>query len=154
MGSGSPRWAVAAPGTWSERIIMRHRHEPTNASVGHAAPATPIRPCSRPRPMLAVRMATIPRPGTTASGRAPVPCDGQGRALAPLASSGTPHAALTLWIDLFVDLLVTKHGLAAALQSDRPRFQTLHAYFLDRLVPVCAELLSAPRPPPARSARE
>ena len=38
-----------------------------------------------------------------------------------LASSGTPHAALTRWIDLFVDFLVTKHGLAAALQSDQAR---------------------------------
>jgi AcrR family transcriptional regulator len=60
-----------------------------------------------------------------------------------LASSGTPHAALTQWIDLFVDFLVTKHGLAAALQSDNARFETLHAYFLDRLVPVCASLLDA-----------
>jgi AcrR family transcriptional regulator len=58
-----------------------------------------------------------------------------------LASSSTPHAALTQWIDLVVDFLVTKHGLAAALQSDKTRFDTLHAYFLDRLVPVCAELL-------------
>ncbi|HEX8008264.1 MAG TPA: TetR/AcrR family transcriptional regulator [Trebonia sp.] len=60
-----------------------------------------------------------------------------------LASSSTPHAALTQWIGLFVDFLTTKHGLAAALQSDRARFETLHAYFLDRLVPVCAQLLDA-----------
>jgi AcrR family transcriptional regulator len=60
-----------------------------------------------------------------------------------LASGGTPHAALTRWIDLFVDFLVTKHGLAAAMQSDRAGFETLHAYFLDRLVPVCAQLLDA-----------
>jgi len=60
-----------------------------------------------------------------------------------LASSSTPHAALTQWIDLFVDFLITKHGLAAALQSDKARFETLHAYFLDRLVPVCAQLLDA-----------
>jgi len=60
-----------------------------------------------------------------------------------LASSSTPHAALTQWIDLFVDFLVTKHGLAAALQSDSARFETLHAYFLDRLVPVCGGLLDA-----------
>ncbi len=60
-----------------------------------------------------------------------------------LASSGTPYAALTRWTDLFVDFLVTKHGLAAALQSDKARFETLHAYFLDRLVPVCAQLLDA-----------
>jgi AcrR family transcriptional regulator len=60
-----------------------------------------------------------------------------------LASSSTPHAALASWINLFVDFLVTKHGLAAALRSDEAAFETLHAYFLDRLVPVCAQLLDA-----------
>jgi AcrR family transcriptional regulator len=60
-----------------------------------------------------------------------------------LASSPTPHAALGDWINLFVDFLVTKHGLAAVLQSDNAGFDTLHAYFLDRLVPVCAQLLDA-----------
>ncbi|MET8524359.1 TetR/AcrR family transcriptional regulator [Micromonospora sp. NPDC005172] len=60
-----------------------------------------------------------------------------------LADSDTPHAALAQWIDLFVDFLVTKHGLAAALQSDDAAFQALHAYFLDRLVPVCDQLLDA-----------
>ncbi|MGV9286576.1 TetR/AcrR family transcriptional regulator [Streptomyces sp. NPDC003470] len=60
-----------------------------------------------------------------------------------LASATSPHAALGRWIDLFVDFLVTKHGLAAALRSDEAGFETLHAYFLDRLVPVCAELLDA-----------
>jgi len=60
-----------------------------------------------------------------------------------LASSDSPHAALARWIDLFVDFLVTKHGLAAALRSDAAAFETLHAYFLDRLVPVCAQLLDA-----------
>ncbi|MFD1540769.1 TetR/AcrR family transcriptional regulator [Nonomuraea guangzhouensis] len=60
-----------------------------------------------------------------------------------LASAATPHAALGRWINLFVDFLVTKHGLAAVLQSDSAGFDTLHAYFLDRLVPVCAQLLDA-----------
>jgi AcrR family transcriptional regulator len=60
-----------------------------------------------------------------------------------LASSSTPYAALARWIDLFVDFLVTKHGLAAALRSDNASFETLHAYFLNRLVPVCAELVDA-----------
>jgi AcrR family transcriptional regulator len=60
-----------------------------------------------------------------------------------LASATSPYAALAQWIDLFVDFLVTKHGLAAALRSGRTHFDTLHAYFLDRLVPVCTELLSA-----------
>ena len=60
-----------------------------------------------------------------------------------LASSSTPHAALGSWISLFVDFLVTKHGLAGALRSDKAAFESLHAYFLDRLVPVCAELIDA-----------
>jgi AcrR family transcriptional regulator len=60
-----------------------------------------------------------------------------------LASSDSAHAALTKWADLFVDFLVTKHGLAAALQSDRARFETLHAYFIERLEPVFALLLDA-----------
>ena len=54
-----------------------------------------------------------------------------------------PHAALAQWINLFVDFLVTKHGLAEALQSGDAALETLHAYFLDRLVPVCAQLLDA-----------
>ncbi|MGX1909934.1 TetR/AcrR family transcriptional regulator [Streptomyces phaeochromogenes] len=60
-----------------------------------------------------------------------------------LASSQTPHAALAQWVDLFVDFLVTKHGLAAALQTDNAGFETLHSYFLDRLLPVCTQLLDA-----------
>ncbi|MDG4805573.1 TetR/AcrR family transcriptional regulator [Micromonospora sp. WMMD1120] len=60
-----------------------------------------------------------------------------------LAESATPYAALARWVDLFVDFLVTKHGLAEALQSDDATFETLHAYFVDRLVPVCAQLLDA-----------
>ncbi|QKG19791.1 TetR/AcrR family transcriptional regulator [Actinomadura verrucosospora] len=60
-----------------------------------------------------------------------------------LASGPSPHAALGRWIELFVDFLVTKHGLAAVLQSDDAGFEALHAYFLDRLVPVCAQLLDA-----------
>jgi AcrR family transcriptional regulator len=60
-----------------------------------------------------------------------------------LSDSNSPHAALTDWINLFVDFLITKRGLAGALQSDSAAFETLHAYFLDRLVPVCAQLLEA-----------
>jgi AcrR family transcriptional regulator len=60
-----------------------------------------------------------------------------------LARSETPYAALEQWVQLFVDFLVTKHGLAAVLQSDHAGFETLHAYFLDRLLPVCTQLLKA-----------
>lgn len=60
-----------------------------------------------------------------------------------LKRSATPYAALRQWINLFVDFLTTKHGLAAVMQSGDPGFKTLHAYFLDSLVPICTRLLSA-----------
>jgi AcrR family transcriptional regulator len=60
-----------------------------------------------------------------------------------LAAGPTPYAALVRWVDLFVDFLVTKHGLAAVLQSDDTGFAALHAYFVDRLTPVCDQLLDA-----------
>ena len=60
-----------------------------------------------------------------------------------LEKSGSPHTALSQWVNLFVDFLVTKHGLAAVLQPNSVGFDALHAYFLDRLVPVCAQLLEA-----------
>ncbi|MFF8916440.1 TetR/AcrR family transcriptional regulator [Streptomyces sp. NPDC015032] len=60
-----------------------------------------------------------------------------------LSTSPTPHAALGRWVDLFVDFLVTKHGLAAAMQGEGTGFETLHTYFLDRLLPVCTQLLDA-----------
>jgi AcrR family transcriptional regulator len=60
-----------------------------------------------------------------------------------LEGADSPLAALRQWVDLFVDFLVTKHGLANALQSDASGFDTLHAHFLDRLVPVCEQLLDA-----------
>ncbi|MEO9151977.1 MAG: TetR/AcrR family transcriptional regulator [Lapillicoccus sp.] len=60
-----------------------------------------------------------------------------------LANGEAPVAALAQWMDRFVDFLVTKHGLAGALRSDESGFDTLHAYFLDRLVPACALLLTA-----------
>ncbi|MFD5716378.1 TetR/AcrR family transcriptional regulator [Streptomyces sp. NPDC127036] len=60
-----------------------------------------------------------------------------------LAAGPSPYTALTRWIDLFVDFLVTKHGLAAVLQPDNTAFDGLHTYFLDRLLPVCTQLLDA-----------
>jgi AcrR family transcriptional regulator len=60
-----------------------------------------------------------------------------------LASADSAFAALRQWVDRFVDFLVTKHGLANVLQSESGGFEALHTYFLDRLVPVCAELLGA-----------
>lgn len=62
-----------------------------------------------------------------------------------LASAESPFAALRDWVDLFVDFLVTKHGLAAASRNDPEGFSALHGLFLDRLLPVLAEILDAAR---------
>jgi AcrR family transcriptional regulator len=59
-----------------------------------------------------------------------------------LAESASPDEALRRWLDLFVDFLVTKHGLAAALQDEKVG-AALHQHFVDHLVPVCADLLAA-----------
>lgn len=60
-----------------------------------------------------------------------------------LASSATPYAALARWTDTFVDFVVTKQGLGTVLQSDDSCYDPLHAYFVERLEPVCARLLDA-----------
>ncbi|MEU8974632.1 TetR/AcrR family transcriptional regulator [Streptomyces monashensis] len=54
-----------------------------------------------------------------------------------------PSAALARWIDAFVEFLVTKHGLGAALQSEDSSLQNLHTLMLDTLVPACATLIEA-----------
>lgn len=60
-----------------------------------------------------------------------------------LGSDTAPSAALRRWMDRFADFLVTKHGLAGALQSYDSGFEALHGLILDRLVPACASLLDA-----------
>jgi AcrR family transcriptional regulator len=60
-----------------------------------------------------------------------------------LKTSATPYAALGQWMNLFVDFVVTKHGLAAGLRSEDASFDALHAFFLEHLVPACTQLLDA-----------
>ncbi|MDS0134266.1 MULTISPECIES: TetR/AcrR family transcriptional regulator [unclassified Amycolatopsis] len=60
-----------------------------------------------------------------------------------LAGDLGPHRALVEWIDRFVDFVITKQGLASVLQSDEACYDPLHAYFLERLGPVCTQLLEA-----------
>ncbi|MGW6277140.1 TetR/AcrR family transcriptional regulator [Kribbella sp. NPDC055071] len=60
-----------------------------------------------------------------------------------LATTTSPYEALRQWIDLYVDFVATKHGLAAILQPGQPGVETLATYFLGRLVPVCTDLLTA-----------
>jgi len=60
-----------------------------------------------------------------------------------LAESSSPRAGLAQWADLFVDFLITKHGLAATLHGDSAGFDALHTLFIERLVPACGILVAA-----------
>lgn len=62
-----------------------------------------------------------------------------------LAAAPSPFAAVLKWLHLFVDFLGTKHGLARVWQGDAAGFTGLHEMFLERLVPVLADLLAAAR---------
>lgn len=70
-------------------------------------------------------------------------CADAGPAL--LASASSPFAALLEWVHLFVDFLGTKHGLGRVWQGDAAGISALHQLFVDRLVPVLADLLDAAR---------
>jgi AcrR family transcriptional regulator len=58
-----------------------------------------------------------------------------------LATQYAPFEALTRWIDHLLDLIITKRGLAAALQSDAPAYAALRADFEARLVPSLKRLM-------------
>ncbi|GAA4682716.1 TetR/AcrR family transcriptional regulator [Frondihabitans cladoniiphilus] len=60
-----------------------------------------------------------------------------------LISLKSPSDALRAWVDLFVEFLVTKHGLAMAMQSSGDSFDALHDYFETRLVPAVASIIDA-----------
>jgi AcrR family transcriptional regulator len=62
-----------------------------------------------------------------------------------LGTEETPFAATLSWVHGFVDFLGTKHGLAHVWEGDAAGFTALHALFVERLVPVLAELLQAAR---------
>ena len=55
----------------------------------------------------------------------------------------SPHQALEQWVNLFVDFLVTKHGLADVVSGDTAGADALHRYFVERLVPAGDLLLEA-----------
>jgi AcrR family transcriptional regulator len=60
-----------------------------------------------------------------------------------LSATHPPAEALTRWIDRFTELLGTKRGLASALHSGDPAFESLPGYFLQRLGPTLTALLDA-----------
>ena len=60
-----------------------------------------------------------------------------------LSDTQPPAAALALWLDRFVDLAATKHGLARALHSGDPAFAALPARREARLRPAFRRLFDA-----------
>jgi AcrR family transcriptional regulator len=60
-----------------------------------------------------------------------------------LSATHPPAEALRRWIDRFTELLGTKRGLASALHSGDPAFESLPGYFLQRLGPTLTTLLDA-----------
>jgi AcrR family transcriptional regulator len=60
-----------------------------------------------------------------------------------LARDHPPGEALARWIQRFVDFLLTKRGLAAALHSGDPAYEALPLYFDKRLRPALQGLLDA-----------
>jgi AcrR family transcriptional regulator len=60
-----------------------------------------------------------------------------------LAAAHRPGEALAQWMQHYAAFLATKRGLAAALQSGDPAFDSLPAYFEGRLLPALGTLLDA-----------
>jgi AcrR family transcriptional regulator len=60
-----------------------------------------------------------------------------------LATEHTPSEALARWMQRYAALIATKRGLATALHSGNPAFDTLPAYFQQRLQPALRTLLES-----------
>lgn len=60
-----------------------------------------------------------------------------------LAAEQAPGEALALWMQRYADFILTKRGLATALHSGNPAFNTLPTYFDQRLRPALQALLDA-----------
>lgn len=69
--------------------------------------------------------------------------DGCADAAAVLAAEHAPGEALALWMQRYADFIATKRGLATALHSGNPAFNTLPTYFDKRLRPALRALLDA-----------
>jgi AcrR family transcriptional regulator len=60
-----------------------------------------------------------------------------------LAARHAPGEALALWMQRYVGFIAAKRGLGAALHSGNPAYDTLPAYFQQRLEPALRMLLEA-----------
>lgn len=69
--------------------------------------------------------------------------DAYAEAASVFAADHAPGEALALWMQRLVDLIATKRGLAAALHSGNPAYQSLPDYVFSRLTPALQGLLAA-----------
>jgi AcrR family transcriptional regulator len=60
-----------------------------------------------------------------------------------LAAEHEPGEALARWVQRYVDFIAAKRGLAKALHSGDPAFDTLPVYFKQRLEPALRTLLKS-----------
>ena len=60
-----------------------------------------------------------------------------------LATENEPGEALARWMQRYVDFIAAKRGLATALHSGNPAYDSLPAYFQKRLQPALKTLLQA-----------
>lgn len=60
-----------------------------------------------------------------------------------LAAAHEPDEALRRWVERYVDFVAAKRGLAAALHSGDPAYDTLPGYFEKRLQPALEGLLNS-----------
>jgi AcrR family transcriptional regulator len=60
-----------------------------------------------------------------------------------LAAEHEPGEALARWIQRYVDFVAAKRGLAKALHSGDPAFDSLPGYFMQRLEPALRTLLKS-----------
>lgn len=60
-----------------------------------------------------------------------------------LSADHPPFEAMARWIQLFAAFITTKRGLASALHSGSPAFESLPVHFDQRLRPALARLLAA-----------
>jgi len=60
-----------------------------------------------------------------------------------LAAAHEPAEALAQWMQRYAAFIATKRGLASVLHSGNPAFDTLPAYFEQRLLPALRTLLDA-----------
>ena len=68
--------------------------------------------------------------------------DACAQAAAVLAAEHEPGEALARWMQRYADFIATKRGLASALHSGDPTFDSLPAYFQQRLHPALRTLIN------------